>query len=1013
MLQIIRHPDLYRDPVGAIRDLIGDEWPKSGDRRLVFIFSTQTLLEYWEEQLLPAFGSWGGVRFVLFDGFVRDLLQEIRPDLSDLTPGGSILLLRLAVAELAKEGRIPYLAKAFPAVGFYATLRQEISLLKRAGLDPVSFGHLVRTADQPLHELAAVYARYQQLLSERHLADGEEKYRQAVAESDKVLPWLQGKELLVIGFTDFTRQQEALLHNLSSQMKVTVVFDHGLADRHELIQPTLPSGEKTQELIYSPLKAGQEAMEGRLLLAHLQQNLWAGPPGTDPPGSDGSVELLKVKGGSRHELVAVANEVKRLLAADPSLTPGDIAVVTPYPVDEVYRILTAFGLPVTAQISGSLVQEPAAQALLQPFRVILSAFEWAEMVKYLRWGGVYPPGQLYRVNPPATLAEWETTLTAIFADKEEQGACSKALLTFLARIPQKATYGQYFQLCLDWLDHPLLLDNFIPPSEGATPFLQARFVQTSFLGKLRSLVQKGLSLTASYAALEVQLADFYLTLEAMLSQEVTTKPTSWRSGIRVLTPTEARGLSFRVSFLVGLNEGVVPRLTPTGWLLREERVLDLPFASLLPTNREQLRRERLLFSYLLKTAREKLVLSCCQTNEEGEAVNPSSFWEDLIELLPGAQPIKEVETGSLIAPFSSFNSAALALEVDEKIRVALARQRAGRARNGYLGPSEAQLLRAKLSDKPFGISALEEYMTCPFLYFCRRWLRIDPLGEPEIIPSRLTEGSIAHLVLKEFFHRHRGEVLLRKSLDMYLTEIRNLVQKHYPQAEAKKSMLHHNLLVLGREHLISLLTRVVQEEVAWGEKTDGRFIPRYFELGFGGLLHDADASSTPQPLVLTAEDVPPDRPPLKIWGKIDRVDTDGAGNFIVYDYKTGTLPAQGEILSGKRLQLPLYLLAVSRLFLPEGRPVGAAYYSLQQANRLRGIWRAEAQVLGIGTRNILTDEEWTATLKNAVTAALQSYHAILQGAFPFCPPKLCPDYCEFWSICRQGIWGREDQDAAE
>ena len=1011
MLQIIGHPDLYRDPVGSIRDLIGEEWHKPRDRRPVLIFPTQTLLEYWEEQLLPAFGSWAGVRFLLFDGFIRDLLQETRPDLTDLTAGGGVFLLCLALSELAQEGKIPYLVQAFPAVGFYTALRQEISLLKRAGLDPASFGNLVRAANQPLRELAAVYERYQQLLTERHLADGEEKFR-LVTESANATQWLRGKHLFVIGFTDFTWQQEALLHKLSNQVPVTVVFDYGLADRKGLPLPTLQNGDQKVELVSSGPKAEEETIEGRLLLTYLQQHMWAAPPGSLPPDPDGSVDLLKVKGGSRHELVAVANELKRLLMADPTLTPEEIGVITPYSVDEAYQILSSFGIPVTAQISGFLAQEAAAKALLQPFRVIIAAFDWAEMVKYLRWGGIYPPEQLYRVDPPATLGEWEENLAEIYAAEEEKGAQSKALLAFLAQIPRQATYGHYFQLCLDWLDHPLLANNFLPQTEAA-PLQQARFLQTSFLGKLRGLVQKAQNLAASFAPKEVELADFYLTLESMLTQEFTVKPTSWRSGVRILTPTAARGLSFRVSFVVGLNEGVVPALTPTGWLLREETVQDGPLASFLPTNRQQLLRERLLFSYVLKTAREKLVLTCSQTNAEGEEVNPSSFWDDVLKLLPTGQQINEVETGSLIAPLCAFNTPALEVEVEEKIQATLARRRAGRARNGYLGPAEAQLLRAKLGDKPFSISALEEYGTCPFLYFCRRWLKIDPFGEPEIIPSRLTEGSIAHLVLKEFFHRHRGQPLQRESIDTYLAEIRALVQEYYPQADAAKSMLHHNLLVLGRENLITVLTRVVKEEVEWGEKTGGRFTPRYFELGFGGLKHETDASSNRQPLVLAADDVFPAGPPLKLWGKIDRVDTDRAGNFIVYDYKTGRPPSQAEIVSGKRLQLPLYLLAVSRLFLPEGEPMGAAYYSLQPTNRLRGIWHQKAQAFGIKNRNTLTDEAWAETLERAVTEALQSYYAILEGAFPFCPPKMCPSYCEFRSICRQGVWGREDQDETE
>lgn len=1021
MLQIIEHPDLYRNPVGAVRDLLGTEWQKPGDRRPVFIFPTQTLLEYWEEQLLPAFGSWGGVRFVLFDGFVRDLLRETRPDLADLTPGGSVLLLRLALSILAQEGKIPYLTRAVPTAGFYAALREEISLLKRAGFDPSTFKNLVRGTKQPLSELALVFARYQQLLDERGLADGEEKFRLAVGESARATYWFREKQLLVIGFTDFTRQQEVLLRELGNRMPVTVVFDHGIANRQGLPLPTLAGGEKKAANVSFPFQpppapaaqAEEQQGENRRLLDYLQQNLWASPPGPVPPHPDGSVELLKVKGGSRHELVAVANAIKRLLTTDPTLAPEEIGVITPYPVDQVYQILSSLGLPVTAQISGSLAQEPVAQALLQPFRVILADFDWAEMVKYLRWGGIDPPEQLYRVEPLASLAEWDTTLAALFNTEEGKKNRSKALLAFLAQIPLQATYDQYFQLGLDWVGHPLLLSNVLPPTGAGAPFAQVRFVQTALLGKLRGLLQHGRDLVASLAPSAVGLGDFYLTLEAMLAQEFTVKPTSWRNGVRLLTPTAARGLSFRVAFVVGLNEGVLPRLTPSGWLLREETVQDSALAHFLPTNHQQLLRERLLFLHLLNTAREKLILTCCQTDEEGETVNPSSFWDDVKNLLPKGQPVKEVETQSLLAPLCTVHTAAQEREVAAKIQAAWARRRAGRARNGYLGPPEARLLRAKLGERPFSISALEEYGICPFLYFCRRWLKIDPFTEPEVIPSRLVEGGIAHLVLKEFFHRHRGHTLQRKDLDTYIEEIRALVQTYYPQADAAKSTLHHNLLVLGRENLVTVLTRVVEEEVAWGEKTAGRFAPRYFELGFGGLNHDTDPNSTPQPLVLTAEKTAPDQPPLKLWGKIDRVDTDEDGNFIVYDYKTGDPPPRAEIVSGKRLQLPLYLLAVHRLFLPEGQPIGAAYYSLRQTNRLRGIWREEAQAFGMKRRNTLAAEEWTETLQSAVTAALQSYHAILQGAFPFCPPSSCPGYCEFRSICRQGIWGREDQDATE
>ena len=211
----------------------------------------------------------------------------------------------------------------------------------------------------------------------------------------------------------------------------------------------------------------------------------------------------------------------------------------------------------------------------------------------------------------------------------------------------------------------------------------------------KALVQKGQNLTGSFASQEVKLADFYLTLESMLAQEFTPKPTTWQNGVRLLTPTEARGLSFRVSFVVGLNEGVVPHLNPAGWLLREETVQDWMLASFLPTNRDQLLRERVLFSYVLKTAREKLVLTCSQTNAEGEEVNPSSFWDDLKNSYQPGNQLKRWRPR--VCLLRSVRSAPALWEwrLKKRSRLRWGRHRDGRARNGYLGPSEAQFLQAE------------------------------------------------------------------------------------------------------------------------------------------------------------------------------------------------------------------------------------------------------------------------------------------------------------------------------
>ena len=154
------------------------------------------------------------------------------------------------------------------------------------------------------------------------------------------------------------------------------------------------------------------------------------------------------------------------------------------------------------------------------------------------------------------------------------------------------------------------------------------------------------------------------------------------------------------------------------------------------------------------------------------------------------------------------------------------------------------------------------------------------------------------------------------------------------------------------------------------------------ELGFGGIKQEADPASIAQPLVLTAGESQREIPPLRLWGKIDRVDIDREGRFIIYDYKSGNPPQQKAIKEGKLLQLPLYLLAVGRLFLPTAEPVGAAYYSLKQADRRRGIWRKETLNFGFTIRGALADPDWEQLLEHSIDKALSYYRGILRVTFP-------------------------------
>ncbi|MDX6644238.1 MAG: hypothetical protein QOD76_2200, partial [Solirubrobacteraceae bacterium] len=132
--------------------------------------------------------------------------------------------------------------------------------------------------------------------------------------------------------------------------------------------------------------------------------------------------------------------------------------------------------------------------------------------------------------------------------------------------------------------------------------------------------------------------------------------------------------------------------------------------------------------------------------------------------------------------------------------------------------------------------------------------------------------------------------------------------------------------------------RLLQREAAAG----GALVPQHFELKFG--FEDDDEESLP-PLELTELD-----PPLRLRGRIDRVDVDEQSHVaMVRDYKVGQASAayRGDNWENERqLQVALYLLAVESLLGLRG--VAGVYQPLRARGsdqRARGLLREDAPEL--------------------------------------------------------------------
>jgi ATP-dependent helicase/nuclease subunit B len=141
---------------------------------------------------------------------------------------------------------------------------------------------------------------------------------------------------------------------------------------------------------------------------------------------------------------------------------------------------------------------------------------------------------------------------------------------------------------------------------------------------------------------------------------------------------------------------------------------------------------------------------------------------------------------------------------------------------------------------------------------------------------------------------------------------------------------------------------------------------------------------------------------VRIGGRIDRVDIaeldDGLG-FWVIDYKTGrsTNYTPAQLQRFEKLQLPLYALAVERVFFPgrKARPLGLAYWLVAD----RG---PKAVLPGRQVAGWLSDPtKWAAFRTQLEEWVAKLVGRVRDGQFPLAPRSpTCTETCSFGQVCR-------------
>ena len=955
------------------------------------------------------------------------------------------LALDEAATELSRTSGLSFFRRVAETRGFLHAANGLCEELDDLGITPDG---LRAAAHGPRAAKLAACAEFAAAVGRRVTSDEPVLVRAArVIEAGCPRPFDRVRTVIVSGFVTFGPVEWRILTSLVRRADLWACLPADPGDRPDAFAAVRETRTRLEALGRTERHAVPTRSDRPAGLAHLDRHLF-GP--TVPPATDGAgVQVIEAP-GPLGEARLVARRIRTLVSAG---TPPDCIVVTgrdlTNSLDLLGEVFAEYGLPVELHGERAIQRNPAVGTLLRALRLPDDGWPFAAVTALLRstyFRPAWPEATANRVRRSEGLLrllgeprDREAYLRAVrlWADTPPDGLEDEQ-----AEGSRRRRKARLAADCRPFLERYFRAWDGLPSSADARTFAAAVRGFAHDIG-LEAVAEESAedrtALQAVWTALgawdgpPIPRAVFLRRLGTLAAGVELPRSPRTAGRVRVVSAEDARHLACDHLFVLGLGEKGFPRLAPRPSLLDDADRLILREAGLpFPDPAARLGAEQLLFLELVARPARGLVLSYPAVDEKGQPLLPGSFLRAVTECFaPEAVPVERrrmlIEgylTREPQCPAEARSRFAHAVRgVDEPAahpdmpnelceHLGWARQAAGgrfRSKDynrydGWLDSPEAlATVRERFGpDHVFSPTALEAYVACPFRFLLGHVLRLEELDEPGEEVEHTRRGAAYHRALSRLHAKlreadpdmtkarlpeHVGPELLAeidRAVAEYADRAPSPASRRLWELEGKRL---HRSAARYRQHWDGFLD-------PW-RKAGAPLDPRLLEADFGSGPSPSEAVA---PLIVSVNGVE-----VRIGGRIDRVDVaeldDGLG-FWVIDYKTGrgaNYPAS-DLARFEKLQLPLYALAVERVFFPnrKARPLGLAYWLVTDQGP-KPVLPGAKQSLGW-----LSDpKQWATFRKQLEEWVARVVGRIRDGQFPLAPRSdKCTETCAFGPVCR-------------